>query len=117
MKRPLSAAIFNRNLTGALLAVQAIIFLLACNDPFFGDSISTVARAATHIYDSHLQTPWYLPADDPGHPTLFPYLLAVAWTIFGKKLIIGHIFTLVFAVLLLYRLRSFSRFFCSPRLG
>ncbi|MBX7204715.1 MAG: glycosyltransferase family 39 protein [Bacteroidia bacterium] len=78
--------------------LQVLIFVLTLHDPFFGDAISTVSRAAVHIYNQNLGTVWYLPVHDPGHPTLFPYLLAVCWKIAGKHLWVAHLLTLLFAL-------------------
>ncbi|MCC6684440.1 MAG: hypothetical protein IT247_05155 [Bacteroidia bacterium] len=78
--------------------LQVLIFVLTLHDPFFGDAISTVSRAAVHIYNQQLATIWYLPLHDPGHPTLFPYLLAVLWKIAGKQLWVAHVLTLFFAL-------------------
>lgn len=97
--------LLRRYIVHLLILWQVIFFFLVKNDPFFGDSISTVSRAALHIYDQHLQTIWYLPQNDPGHPTLIPYLLAVLWTLLGQHLWVGHLLTLLFSIstLLLFR--------------
>lgn len=93
--------------TGLFLLV---FFFIVKNDPFFGDAISTVSRAAVTMYEEDLRTAWYLPQHDPGHPTLFPYTLAVLWKVFGKTLWIAHLLTCFisfFVLLLVYRITVF----------
>ena len=89
---------------------QLILWFVVKDDPFFGDGISTVSRAAVTIYDQKLQTIFYLPEHDPGHPTLIPFIYALIWTIFGKSLAISHAINTFFAILLLVGLRKVSEF-------
>jgi hypothetical protein len=87
----------------AVFAVaQAILFWVTRHDPFFGDAVSGVSRAAVHIYEKKLHTLFFLPQHDPGHPTLFPVLLAAAWMVLGKKLWVAHLLVNLFATGTLY---------------
>lgn len=63
------------------------------NDPFFGDAVSSTVRAALHIYDNRLGTIFYPLEHDPGHPTLYAWLLAACWLLFGKTLFVSHLFS------------------------
>lgn len=100
-----------------LLIAQVFLFLLVKDDPFIGDSISTVSRAALNIYNADLKTIFYLAQDDPGHPTLIPYFLAFLWTIIGKKLWVGHFMTLIFSMGLLFQLKKLSFHFMDNSKG
>lgn len=65
-------------------------FLLSMSLPFWGDSIASVSKAAVRIYEEGLNRPWNYPTADPGHPTLFPWIIALCWTLFGKALWVAH---------------------------
>jgi len=103
--------ISNHGLFLIIIFFQLIFWFIVRNDPFFGDGISTVSRAAVTIFDQNLQTIFYLPEHDPGHPTLFPWFLALIWTVFGKSLWISHLFNLTFVLAALIALRKVSGFF------
>jgi len=65
-------------------------FFLSMQLPFWGDSIASVSKAAVRIYEEGLLHPWNYPDADPGHPTLFPWLIALCWNIFGQSLWVAH---------------------------
>lgn len=75
-----------------------LFYLVIMKDPFFGDGISTISRASFHILDSNFTQFTYPHGQDPGHPTTFPLFYALIWSIFGKSLIISHLFNALFAV-------------------
>lgn len=70
--------------------IALFYFLLSMSLPFWGDSIASVSKAAVRIYEEGLHRPWNYPTADPGHPTLFPWLIALCWTLFGKTLWMAH---------------------------
>ncbi len=72
------------------VAFPLAYFLLSYDLPFWGDSIASVSKAAIRIYDEGLQHPWNYTDADPGHPTLFPWLIALGWKIFGYALWVPH---------------------------
>lgn len=80
-----------------LFVFQLAIFLVVQHDPFFGDAISSTVRAASNIYDRNLQTIFYPLQHDPGHPTLYAWLLAACWMLFGKSLFVAHAFSCFWA--------------------
>jgi EpsG family len=89
------------------------VWLVVRNDPFFGDSIASTSKAALAIYDSGFQTFFYPEEVDPGHPTLFPILMALCWSIAGKTLWISHLVGIMCAVFLLWSLRKCCLLFVS----
>lgn len=85
---------------------QLVFWWIIKEDPFFGDSIASTSKAALAIYDSQFTTLFY-PADvDPGHPTLFPLMMAAAWFLFGKTLAVSHFLSCLIALLLSWSLRK-----------
>lgn len=81
----------SRRLLYALPVVFALIyFLLSFELPFWGDSIASVSKAAVRIYQDGLHRPWNYPDADPGHGTLYPWLIAFCWKIFGFSLWVPH---------------------------
>lgn len=83
------------------------------NDPFFGDAISSTARAATEIYNSHFSTVFYPVRFDPGHPTLYHLLLALVWKVLGMSLPVTHAFGIAFCVFMLTGFRRVCSLFLS----
>ncbi|MFI5221462.1 MAG: hypothetical protein ACHQK8_03980 [Bacteroidia bacterium] len=79
-----------------------ILFFTVRNDPFFGDAISSTSRATINIYDHHLLSFFYPVEHDPGHPTLYAWLLALCWTILGKSLIVSHAYSIAWFVFLFF---------------
>lgn len=55
-----------------------------------GDSIPSNLTAAENIYGSGFSTIWNTAKNDPGHPTLYPMLIALVWAVFGKSLAVTH---------------------------
>lgn len=93
-----------------------ILFGLGINvlhDPFFGDAVVSTSLAANNIYDHGLSTIFYPIEKDPGHPTIYPYFLAVCWTLFGKSLAVAHIVQLLLAAGMLLIVRNIAKPFCS----
>lgn len=80
---------------GIIILAFTILFLETRNDPFFGDSIATISRAANHIFESdftRLEHPNNL---DPGHPLTFSIVHAGLWKLFGRQLWVSHLFNVL----------------------
>lgn len=92
---------------------QCIVFVIVRNDPFFGDAISSTAQAAHHIYNNNLLTVFYPTIKDPGHPTLYPWLLAALWKVFGMHLWVAHAFSCSCALLFAYAFKKLASVFLS----
>jgi hypothetical protein len=78
-----------------LWAFPLVFFLLSSHLPFWGDGIASISKAAVRIYQEGLNRPWNYPSADPGHPTLFPWLIALFWKIFGFSLWVPHLMVAV----------------------
>lgn len=90
-----------------------MIFLsqIVKDDPFFGDAISSTSRAVNNIYNHQLLTIFYPTDADPGHPTLYAWLMALAWEIFGRTVFISHLFSIAWLMLLLLMFRKIAKLF------
>ena len=92
---------FNKYILFLIAALQLVLFFIVKNDPFHGDAVTSSARAALNIYENNLKTIWYPANFDPGHPTLFPYLLACIWFVLGKSLWVSHAVILIICFFIL----------------
>jgi glycosyltransferase involved in cell wall biosynthesis len=63
--------------------------------PFIGDSLITNLLGAENIYQNNLSTIWNYAANDAGHPTLYPLIIALFWTVMGKSLWVTHLIQVV----------------------
>jgi hypothetical protein len=91
------------------LAFFTVLFLIVKDDPFFGDAIASTSRCVNTIYDHHLATIFYPAEADPAHPTLYPWLLALLWTAFGKSLPVSHLYAVLWLVCLTLIFRKIAR--------
>ncbi len=96
---------FNRIITWAF---PALCFLLSFDLPFWGDGIASVSKAAVTIYERNLTQPWNLPDADPGHPTLFPFVIALCWKLFGFQLWVPHLLVALMLGLCLREIQYWS---------
>ena len=88
-----------------------VFFLLSYQLPFWGDGIASVSKAAVRIWQEGLAHPWNYPDTDPGHPTLFPWLIALGWKIFGFHLWVPHALMALCFGLLIRLLQDWLRLF------
>lgn len=98
---------------GIAVLLQAALWWVVKDDPFFGDAIASTSKAALAIYDSGFHTLFYPEAIDPGHPTLFPVVMALCWKIAGLHLWVSHLLSSCCALLLLWSLRKCCLLFVS----
>lgn len=97
----------NRLLFWMPWGIALFYFLLSWSLPFWGDSIASVSKAAVRIYEEGLHRPWNYPTSDPGHPTLFPWIIALCWTLFGNYLWIAHALVALGVGALLWLMRHY----------
>lgn len=89
-----------------IVAIHAIVFAVVKDDPFFGDAIASTSKAALTIHDSGFHTIFYPETVDPGHPTLFPLLMALCWQLGGLSLWVSHLVSIASMLLMLWSLRK-----------
>jgi hypothetical protein len=92
------------------IGLPLLYFLLCRNDPIHGDGISTVARASFHMYEMGWDHFFYPVKQDPGHPTLYPYLLAGLWRLWGgPNLVLAHFWNVLFGIGVLLQIKRLCR--------
>jgi hypothetical protein len=104
----------HRHFVYLALIVQCVLWYIVKDDPFFGDAIASTSVAANAIYEANLQTLFYPIEADPGHPTLYSYVLAVLWKLFGRSLWVAHVYAGIWALLLVFVFRKIARTLLEP---
>jgi hypothetical protein len=88
---------------GLLVFLYAVLFLLTCHNPFFWDTAQLASGHANWFYAHGFSSVLLPPEMDSGHPPFLGYLLALAWTFFGKNLLVGHCLMLPFIAIIFYQ--------------
>jgi hypothetical protein len=83
-----------------LAAIHIAAFFWVKDLPFIGDSIITNLLGAENIYNNNFSTIWNYPANDAGHPTLYPIVIALFWSVLGKALWATHLVQVLMGFLL-----------------
>ena len=87
-----------------------LITLLVSHNPFFWDKDIIFSRIADWLMKNKFSL--VLPdALDVGYPPLLGYLLALAWKLTGKSLLVMHLFMLPFSLGIVIQLYRFLRFY------
>jgi len=92
-----------------------LLILAVSHHPFFWDKDIVFSRIAHWLLENKF-SPVLPDALDVGYPPLFGYLLALAWKITGKSLLVMHLFMLPFSVGIVIELYRFLRHYM-PRSG
>ncbi len=102
---------------GLFLAFFLLLFALLHKEaalPPAGDDLYIVCNTAYRILHGHYRgsDPDFLQNSDPGHPYLFPALIAAGWKVVGVRMAWPHLPTLAFSALgLLYTFKLGRYFF------
>jgi len=89
-----------------------LLILFVSDFPFFWDKDIIFSRIADWLLDNKFSL--VLPDElDVGYPPLLGYLLALAWKITGKSLLVMHLFMLPFSVGIIIQLYRFLRYYMS----
>jgi 4-amino-4-deoxy-L-arabinose transferase-like glycosyltransferase len=83
-----------------LIAAHIAAFFWVMDMPFLGDTLPSNLYAANNIYAHNFSTIWNTPEADPGHPTLYPLIIAIGWVILGKSLWVTHLIQILVGLLL-----------------
>lgn len=78
-----------RILIGLFSLLIAFIFK---DVPFWGDQVALISHPANYFYDTHFQSFIIAENYDTGHPPLIPFLMSIVWLIFGRSLLVSHLF-------------------------
>lgn len=84
----------------------AILFICMFNAsllglPYFGDHVTLISIPASDFYGNGFQSIWLPEGHATGHPPFYALLTAMCWTVFGKSLLISHLLTLLFSLVLI----------------
>jgi hypothetical protein len=92
-----------------------LITLLASHNPFFWDKDIIFSRIADWLMNNKFSL--VLPDTlDVGYPPLLGYLLALAWKITGKSLLVMHLFMLPFSIGIVIQLYHFLRYYMNRQI-
>ncbi|MEZ5059739.1 MAG: hypothetical protein R2879_22120 [Saprospiraceae bacterium] len=85
-------------LFGIIILIQLMVSLYFLDVPFFWDSVQLASKQAHFFYENGYQS-FILPKEiDSGHPPFFGVLLSLAWSIFGKSMVVSHLIILPFVI-------------------
>lgn len=101
----------SKNFPFVLMAILLPKFSIMEKIPFFGDAISSTARAVQYIFDQNLLTIFYPIETDPAHPTLYPWLMAACWKFFGRSLLVSHLYAYFWYLFLIFIFYKIAKLF------
>jgi hypothetical protein len=97
--------------------LYVFFYFVVKNDPFFGDAVSSVSRAAVEMYGSDFTKIGFPSGYDPGHPILIPGLYAIIWKLFGLGLAISHLLNFLFSIAIAFLCFHWMKRFYNEKLG
>jgi len=95
----------------AIVTAYFLVFIYTCNDPFYGDSKSTISRLAVSVYQNNFSNVFYPKGIDPGHPIFIPLMHASLWKIFGLDLFWSHLFNFIASLAVLFLVKKIDSFY------
>lgn len=90
------------------------VAILSMGVPFFWDGISRSVRASWY-YEQNFNSILLPNALNSGHPSLFSFLLAVSWKVFGKSLWVSHLLVVPFVIGVAYQIILLGRRFLDEK--
>lgn len=83
-----------------------ILAIICINNCFFFDTIQLSSLHASWYYDNNFRY-FLLPNNiDSGHPPLNGMMLAAVWKLLGKSLWVGHVWILLWSLIMIYQLQK-----------
>lgn len=89
------------------LLVYSILVISAVDHIFFWDTVQLASKQAHFFYENGMNHALLPDEIDSGHPPFFGWVLAAAWLVFGKSLMVSHLMMLPWVwlmVLYIYKL-------------
>jgi hypothetical protein len=83
-----------------------ILILLCSGNIFFWDTVQLGSKHAHFFYENNLKLNFLPNQIDSGHIPAFGYFLAVLWTVFGKTLLVSHLYIFPFAAGIIWQLNQ-----------
>lgn len=87
-------------------AAYTILFALTCRNPFFLDKDILFSKIAFWLTENHF-SPVLPDSIDPGYPPSMGYMLAGAWSLFGRSLFVSHAIILPFTLGMIWQSHRF----------
>jgi hypothetical protein len=92
-----------------IVLVYTILTILSANHGYFWDTIQQISKEAHWFYQTNFSS-LFMPVQGSGsgivatgyHPPLMGIMTAALWKVFGYRLWVSHIFSLVWALILLF---------------
>lgn len=103
-------------------SVYTLLTMLSVNNGYFWDNIQLISKSAHWFYQSGFDS-FIIPLSSEGneisasgyHPPLMGLITAGLWKIFGYQLWVSHVFTFLWAIVLIYNLWKLIRLFFSEK--
>jgi hypothetical protein len=100
----------------SLFSIISLIFILLCSgNIFFWDTVQLGSRHAYFYYENNLKLAFLPNHIDSGHIPTFGYLLALLWTVFGKTLLVSHLYIYPFVVGIIWQLIQILKKYISSK--
>jgi hypothetical protein len=99
--------------TGRILYFYLFYFILTIGVSkfsFFWDTVQLASAHADFYYQNNLKISFLPDQIDSGHIPTFGYFLAIVWKIFGRSLIVSHLFMLPFLLGTVFQTYRLCRF-------
>jgi len=115
----------NRILLIAISLIYILLGVICLNYPYFWDNIHQTSREAHWFFENgfgHLFMPKYSVSNAEYaatgyHPPLMAIMTALLWRIFGCHLWVSHLFSMFWAVILIYNVLKLSDIFFDKKLS
>ncbi len=92
-----------------IISISILVFF-NIDQPFFWDKDILDSKQAHWFLENNFSL--VLPDSiDPGHPPLMGFILAVLWSIFGKHLIVGHLFMWLVGIAVVVELKKLCDYY------
>ncbi len=92
-----------------------LFVLLSLHHIFFWDTIQLGSEHANFFYSTHFSQILLPDSIDSGHIPTFGFLLAIVWFIFGKTLVVSHLFMLPFVLGIVWQCYVLLKQFIPPK--
>lgn len=104
--------------TGRMIYFYLFYFMLTLTVSgysFFWDTIQLASSHAHYYFDNNLKFSFLPDTIDSGHLPAFGYLLAAVWKLFGKTLLVSHLFMLPFLFGIVYQTYRLCNYYFTNR--
>jgi hypothetical protein len=104
----------NQKVLGGVILFYIIGKICLLDTYFFWDSVSTLSKPSHFLFDNHFSS-FIFPSNLVDDNLALNTLLALIWQLFGRSLLVTHIFFSIIGVALIYQLYKLCDFFVSNK--